>query len=627
MEVNQIYEFGPMRLDPAERLLLHDGKPVPLAPKAFDLLVILVENHGHLLSKEDLMRRLWPDTFVEEVNLAQNVSAIRRALGDDRDGQQYIETVPKIGYRFRGQVRHDPDRADEDAAPVGRHSPAQNGRGKRVRLYAVAFSAAILVFGALWFARNRATPGADANRKVQVRSIAVLPFVNLSSDPAQEYFSAGLTDELITHLAQVGSLRVISRTSVMGYKGSMKKAPEIGRELNVDALVEGSLERAQDRVRIRIQLINTANDQHLWARSYDRDLKDILRLESEIAGEIAQQIGYATQLGSRAARNPAPRAFENYLKGRYRWNQRTEAGLRAAIRHFQVAIEADPTFAPAYAGLADCYIIMANWGFMPGADAYPRAISAARSALALEPNLAEAHTSLAYATFLHDWDWAGAERGFQRAITLEPNYATAHHFYSIYLMAAGRHADAITEIHRARDLDPLSPIINSVVGWIHYEARQYPEGIREGEKAVAMDPNYVPALTNLGVIYMRTGQYKRSIEYFERAHILAGQQGVVLSYLAQAHSLAGDKARARKILQDFDRKASYVVSPWDRALVYVALGEKENALAALELAADQRVGWIVRLGVDPALDTLRGEPRFLALERRIGIPAGARLLR
>jgi len=632
-ERKYFYEFGPFRLDPAERSLLRNNQTVPLAPKAFDTLLLLVENSGHLLTKDELMMRLWPGTFVEEVNLAQNISAIRRVLDDKSGGAHYIETVAKGGYRFTAETRkivaepvkivaQGPEPVDVPVFGLARQ------RWSMTRLAVTASTTILVIASALYLVprlvKFRAKGTTITPVATAIRSIAVLPLVNLSSDPGQEYFSDGLTDELITSLAQIGSLQVISRTSVIGYKHSVKKAPEIGAELHVDSIVEGTIERVSDRVRIRVQLIRASTDQHIWAESYDRELKDILQLESDVAHEIAQQIGHAAseQPGRLASERPvSTEAHENYLRGRYRWNQRSESGLRAAINHFQKAIEFEPGYAQAYAGIADAYIMMANWGFMPASEGYPKAEAAARKALELNDQLAEAHTSLAYANFLYDWDWPGAEKRFRRAIELNPNYATAHHFYSVYLMASGRHLEAQAEIKRARELDPLSIIINSVVGWIYYEGRQYPQAIRECEKTFEMDPNYVPALLDLGSVYLRTGEYDKAIAQFERAKNVGENKGAALSHLAQAHAMSGNRAEARKILLALQKpSAPKFVSAWDFAHIHVALGENSKALEFLEKAADEHFGWVVILAADPAFDPLRAEPRFKALQQRVHVP-------
>jgi TolB-like protein/DNA-binding winged helix-turn-helix (wHTH) protein/Tfp pilus assembly protein PilF len=629
-EGKHFYEFGPFRLDAAERSLVRDGRAIPLTPKAFDTLLLLVENSGHLLSKDELMKRVWRDTFVEEVNLAQNISAIRRALDAGNGTTQYIETVPKGGYRFIAQIRRISSGPPVATLP-SEHAPEPLGISPRnnktiIRRLALVGTLVVLAAVLLFVWRSRFSRAAETTlvAPAQIRSIAVLPLVNLSSDPAQEYFSDGLTDELITKLAQAGSLRVTSRTSVMGYKNALKKAPEIGRELQVDALVEGTVERAGDRVRIRVQLIRTSSDQHMWAEAYDRDLKDILQLESDVTREIAGQIGQvaATQPPQIPSQRPLSlEAHENYLHGRYRWNQRSESGIRAAINYFQKAIELEPRYAQAYAGIADAYIIMGNWRFLPPNEAYPKAEAAAQKALELDDQLAEAHTSLAYANFLYDWDWMGAEKRFRRAIELNPNYATAHHFYSVFLMASGRHSEAQAEIRRARELDPNSIIINSVVGWIYYEGRQYPLAIQESQKTFEMDPNYVPTLLDLGSVYLRTGEYDKAIVLFQRAIEVAEHKGTAITHLAQARALSGDQAEARRILRDLQKSPeSGFVSAWDLAKVYAALSENGKALDLLEQSANEHFAWIVILASDPALDPLRAEPRFKSLMQRVHAP-------
>jgi TolB-like protein/Flp pilus assembly protein TadD len=465
---------------------------------------------------------------------------------------------------------------------------------------------------------------ADREHAGPIESIAVLPLVNLSSDPAQEYFSDGLTDELITELAKIGTLRVISHTSADSYKGTGKRIPAIASELHVDAIVEGTIERAGDKVRIRAQLVRGAADQHLWAESYDGDVGNLLQLESEVARDIAKQIGYVTaqQSGEAGKKLVIPAsAHEDYLRGRYHWNKRTEAGLRKGIEYFQKAIEQEPNYALAYAGLADSYIMLANWGFAPPGDSYPKAKAAAQQALELDPQLAEAQTSLAYVTLLYEWNWTEAERRFRQAIAINPNYASAHQFYSICLMTAGRQPAALEEIHRAQQLDPLSLIVSDVLGWIYYEGRQYDQAVAQYKKTLEMDPGYVPALLDLGTSYLRTGDYNKAIEQFQKAKSLQGSNGVVLSGLAQAYALSGKREDARKILKQLNEPSkSSFISAWDLSLVYSALGEKKKAIEMLGKAADEHVGWVVRLGIDPAFDSLRDDPEFQNLKQRVGVP-------
>jgi len=588
--------------------LRRDGTSLKFQPQPAKVMVLLISRAGEIVTRQDLARQVWgAETFVDfEQGLNFAIRQIRTVLDDDAEQPRFLETLPKRGYRFIAPVERasreedgiaesrvtNPeadDALEQNQAPEKDNAPATKPRHLRTASILFAGISILLIAVAVNY-----YVGKESGKKLSVgpiQSIAVLPLANLSADPAQEYFTDGLTDELITELARIGTLRVISRTSVPAYKTAQKRVPEIGRELHVDAVVEGTVERVGNRVRIRAQLIQAATDHHLWAQSYDGNLSDILRLESDVAGDIARQIGYRTSdaHSQLAAQRPiSTEAHENYLKGRYRWNQRTEAGLRAGIDHFQKAIEAEPTYAQAYAGLADCYIMLANWGFMPGGEAYPKAETAARKALEIDDRLAEAQTSLAYATFLYDWDWNGAEQKFRHAISLNPNYATAHHFYSIYLMASGRHPEALAEIKRAQELDPFSMIINSVVGWISYEARHYELAIQQCEKAVEMDPSYAPARLDLGVIFLKTGDYQKATAQFERARALAGDEGIVLAYLAQARAYSGDRGEALKILHRLQNPSqSGFVSPWDLALIHVALGDKKNALTYLEKAVDQ----------------------------------------
>ncbi len=631
----RVVKFGVFEVDLQAGEVRKAGMRQKLAGQPFQVLQALLEHPQEIVTREDLRERIWPgNAFIDyELALKKAVNRLRELLGDSAESPHFIETVPRRGYRFIGIItpplsvpadsgEHTMGAVEMTGPPIDELRSKTWKPSKLLGSLALACVAAVVLWSNVDKLRSRIFA---RSRSLEIHSVAVLPLENLSKDPEQEYFSDGMTDELITDLAKVGQLQVISHTSVERYKGTKLPLREIARELGVDAVVEGRVMRSGDRVRITAQLIDARTDRHLWADTYERDVRDILGLQDEVAHRIATQVGINLTAGGQtemaSTRVVDSAAQEAYLKGRYRWNQRTEAGLRAGIKYFQKAIDLDPNYPQAYAGLADCYIMMANWGFMPPAEAYPNAEVAARKGLALDDHLAEAYTSLAYASLLYDWDWSGAEQKFRRAIELNPNYATAHHFYSIYLMAAGRHTEARAEIRRAQALDPFSLIINSVVGWIYYEGRQYDKAIQQCEKTVEMDPNYVPALLDLGNIYLRTGDYKKAIAQFERARAVAGDKSIVLSYLAQVRALSGDRAAAQKILYQLEKPAPPMfVSTWDLALIHLALGDKEKALSFLEKAVDQHVGWVVRLGVDPALDSLRVEPRFKVLQQRVRIP-------
>ncbi|MBI3950869.1 MAG: tetratricopeptide repeat protein [Acidobacteria bacterium] len=457
-----------------------------------------------------------------------------------------------------------------------------------------------------------------------IKSLAVLPFVNLTADPEQEYFADGVTDMLIADLAKLRALGVISRTSVMRYKGTRKSLPEIGRELNVDAVVEGSVLRSDDRIRITAQLIHAATDRHLWVATYERDVRDILSLQREISGNIAQEIRITltpqeqARLTSAGQINPA--AYEAYLKGRYYWNWRVGEGFNRAIGYFQQAVELDPNYALAYVGLADCYNLLANYDLLPPREAVPKAKAAAKKALELDGTLAEAHASLAFARMYYDWDWQGAESQFQRAIDLNPNYAAVHHWYSLYLAMMGRSDEAMAEMRRAQELDPLSLIINTNVGWLYYFARQYDQAIGQCRKVLEMDANFFSARVKLGWTYEQRGMHEQAIAEFQTVLNVSSDDPALRAMLSRGYALSGRRDEAVRILHQLGEQSqrSYV-SPYLIALVYTGLGEKDQAFDWLEKAYENRCGWLAWLRVDPKLDSLRSDSRFADLLRRVGL--------
>jgi TolB-like protein/DNA-binding winged helix-turn-helix (wHTH) protein/Tfp pilus assembly protein PilF len=633
-EGKHFYEFGPFRLDPAERLLLRNNQTIPLAPKAFETLLLLAENSGHLLSKDELMKRLWPQTFVEEVNLAQNISAIRRALDDKNGGAHYIETVAKGGYRFTAATRkivHEPPRmATVEAKPAAVAVPDPQLRRWPVKRLAVAAGATTLVIVSFLSSLQRigkfgargtlATPVTPA-----IRSIAVLPLVNLSSDPQQEYFSDGMTDELITDLAKFGGLRVISHTSVERYKQTKRPLPEIARELGVDAVVEGTVMRSGERVRITAQLIDARSDRHLWAESYERDLRDVLGLQAEVSREIAAkiQINMPDQERARlASPNPAsPEAHEAYLKGRYFWNKRTEEGVRKGIEYFEQATRLDPKYATAYAGLAESYVVLNGHRYLPAAQAFPKVRAAALQALELDERIAEAHTSLGSLKWEYEWDKGGAEKEYRRAIELNPSYATAHQWYAEELAALGRRDEAMAEIKRAQALDPLSLPISTVVGWILYLGRHNDEAIDQYQRTLEMDSNFAIAHAYLGRAQLRKGNFEQAIIECQTATRLSDSHPFYLAWLGYAYAISGHRNEALRILHDLQTisRRKYVASH-DIAAIYAGLGERSKALMWLNKAYDERSYTVLQLEVEPEFDLLRSEPRFQELMHRIGFP-------
>jgi serine/threonine protein kinase/tetratricopeptide (TPR) repeat protein len=483
-------------------------------------------------------------------------------------------------------------------------------------LAAVVMALAIVALGyVLWRDRRAAVPG-------RIQSLAVLPLTNLSNDPAQDYFADGMTEALITDLSKISALRVISRTSVMRYRGVKKSLPEIGRELDVDAVLEGSVLRAGDRIRIATQLIEVDSDRHLWAESYERALRDVLSLQSEVAQAVAREIKITLTPDERTRfgriRQVDPEAQEAYLRGRFSWNTRTVEGLQKSIEYFQRAIDLDPAYAAAYAGLADAYAILGNNQFAPAHDSFPKARAAALRALELDDSLAEAHASLALCMQNYDWDWSGAEREYRRAFELNPNYAPAHQWYAFYLVGMGRNAEAIDEIKKARHLDPLSPRINSNVGLMFYYARDYDQALMELRKTIELDP--VGSRWFLGWVYVQKRMYDEAISVsLERSRLLDGK-GTSLPDLAHAYAVAGKRAQARQTLEKINDQLTRTHVPPDAiALIHVALGEKERAFALLEEAFTQHNVLFYWLKADPRFDPLRSDPRFQHLLRRLGL--------
>jgi len=456
----------------------------------------------------------------------------------------------------------------------------------------------------------------------QITSLAVLPLENLSGDPKQEYFVDGMHEELIATLGKIGSLKVISRTSVMQYKAARKPLPIIAKELAVDAVVEGSVRRSDNQVRVTVQLVEGATDRNVWVNSYQRELGDTLALQSDVARAIAREVRVAltTEQEARLAKSHPVNAIAHdaYLQGRYYWNKRTTPDLQKAHEYFRQALLLDPHYALAYAGIADCQYIAAARGFQPAEEAYAEAEVAATRAVQLDDLLAEGHTSLGIVK-TSNHDWSGAEREFQRAIELNPSYATAHHWYSVYLSAMGRHTEAVAEITRAQELDPFSLIISEAAVWPLYVSRQYNEAIKRYEKIIATDPYFVPVYYDLGRSYLYSGHVDEAIRIHLKLNTLSASDPTARAELAHTYAMAGRRDAARRILNELlETSKRRYVSPFDMAKVYAGLGEKSQALDSLEKASREHS--MLDLQVDPDLDPLRSEPRFRDLVRRLNFP-------
>jgi TolB-like protein/DNA-binding winged helix-turn-helix (wHTH) protein/Tfp pilus assembly protein PilF len=662
-----LYEFGPFRVDPEKQVLLCEDQPVAITPKAFETLLILVRHSRELVSKDELISAIWPDAFVEEGNLSQYIFMLRKALGDTHEDRHYIVTVPGRGYRFAAQVRtltqdggdlviesrsrsqlvlEQTERAQDEQLSIGKSTaedppfePGDGGKGgvsaevTRVRrVWGVGLLIVLLLVAATLFVAPNARDHIWAlfrSKETQtlaskpIRSLAVIPLENLSSDTSDEYFAEGMTDELITDLGQISSLRVISRTSIMQYKGVHKPLPQIAQELDVDAIVEGTVWRTGNNVRITAQLIEAPTDKHLWAQSYQGELKDVLGFQSQVASAIADQIrGKLTleeQAAMKAGQTADPEAYEDYLEGRYFWNKRDGGGLNKAVEYFQRAAAKDPGYALAYASLAQSYVLLAGLN-VPRPEVLAQAKAAAAKALSLNPNLAEAHTAMGLISS-DEWNFSEAEREFRFALLLSPNNSTAHHWYGEgFLAPIGRFDEADQEMHKALALDPLSKIIITDWGVTLCLERRYPEAYQVLSKVIEMDSGFSEARQFRGFTLLERGKFDQAIAEYEMAKQIDDtpfRQG----WLAYAYGVAGRRAQATSILQALlVRSRTAYVPPWSIALAYLGLGEKDHFFAWMEKSFQEHSADLVAVKVASMYDPVRDDPRFKNLVSRIKLP-------
>jgi TolB-like protein/DNA-binding winged helix-turn-helix (wHTH) protein len=627
----QAFEFDRQTLE-----LRKHGLKIKLSGQPMEVLSMLLARPGELIAREELQQRLWPrDTIVEfEHSINAAVNTLRRALGDSADEPRYVETLTRRGYRFIAPL--------ETAAPVS--SPAAERRSETAAAEArgtrrmprrfwiiavplmVAIGAGILLVVSVASLRERVLRSVGAVREppLQIRSLAVLPLENLSGDPGQEYFADGMTDELITELGKVSALRVISRNSVMLYKGKRKSTPEIARELNVDAVVEGAVMRSGERVRITAQLIQARTDRHLWAESYERDGRDVLNLQSEVARAIAEEIRIKLTPQERARmatrRGVDSEAYDAYMKGRDAMSPGT---YHIAIKYFQQAIEKDPNFAMGYAGLAGAYSDLGNDELISPQESYPKARAAAMKALEIDDTLVDAHLTLGWAKLRFDWDWTGADSEYRRALQLNPSNAEAHTRYGSFLPFLGRFDEARAEIKQAQEIDPLSSFPRLEMGVIFIMSHQYDEAIEQVRKTIEIfhleDSTFAHFI--LGLSYRGKGVFKEAIAEHEKAVALFPECPLYLGHLGYTYGLAGKKAQALKVIEQLKQwsKRRYV-APYDIALVYIGLGEKDQAFAWLEKAYQAHSNDMSNLKADPTFDPIRSDLRFQDLLRRMKFP-------
>lgn len=642
-QTNGFYEFGRFRLKSDERVLLRGEEFVPLTPKAFDILLALLENDGRIVRKDDLMKKVWPDTFVEEGNLTQNVSMLRKALGESANGPQFIETVPRRGYRFvapvsRGygnggqalEVRStiQPEllvaptplqiQTNRDDQPPTQRFGLWAFLSRRGLAIALTLSAVLAAVIGITYLSGRNKAGASP---AAIQSIAVLPFVDDSPNADSEYLDDEIAESLVNSLTKLPKLRVVPRSVMVSYKGRNIDPRQVGQELNVRAVVTGRVRRHGDTISIQAELIDLDNVSQIWGQHYDRRLADMLLVQEEISRDIFENL----RMRLNVEEQKQLEAYRLYLKGRNAWNKRTPEGLQQGIDFFQQAINTDPNYAAAYAGLADCYNMQVIYGVHQPKDGFPKAKEAAVKALEIDDSLAEAHSSLAFIKFRWEGDRVEAEREFRLAIQYKPTYAPAHQWYSSYLVALERFDEAIAEAKRTSELEPLSFTASSHLGWILYLSGRNDEAIAQCTKILSLDPNSFPARRYLGLAYQQKGMYPQAIAEFQKGVKLSGSP-LMLALLGHAYAVSGKTADARQVLNDLRELAESpvaesrrYVSPYTVAAIYTGLGEKDQTFKWLERAYEERDVWLMNLKVDPVFAKLRSDKRFQDLLTRAGL--------
>jgi DNA-binding winged helix-turn-helix (wHTH) protein/Flp pilus assembly protein TadD len=552
------YEFGDFRIDTAKHLLLRSGRPIPLTPKAFDTLLALVENSGQVISKDELMKQVWPDTYVEEGGLTRNISVLRKALNEGPSDHAYIETIPKIGYRFVADVRK-----VRDSAPI--------------------------------------------------HSITVLPFKTLGIT-GDDYLGVGMADALITKLSNIRQIVTRPTSAVLRYSQQELDPRAIGRELSTDAVLDGRIQKYEDRIRVTVQFLNVNDESPLWADQFDEKFTNVFSLQDSISEKVVQTLTLKITSEQRKLLTKrytdSTDAYQVYLKGRYFWNKRDPQSLQKAVEFFKQTILKDTDYALAYSGIADCYVLLVMYGVCEAAEAMAAAKEAAERAISIDDSLAEAHTSLAYANATYYWNWRLSREEFKRAIELNPGYSTAHHWYGIFLLMQGKIRQAQEELTLAQNIDPLSLSINADMGWSFFFTRQYERAIEYYLDTIELDPNFIRAYWFLGQAYIQLGRFEESIAAYQKA-ILLSDQPLSLGYLGLTYGLCGRRKEALEVLERLESMAhERFVSPYFLTLIYVGLGDKDQAFISLEKVVEDRYWLLPFLKIDATFDPLRSDPRF-----------------
>jgi TolB-like protein/DNA-binding winged helix-turn-helix (wHTH) protein len=631
--------FGVFELNLNTGELKKGGQRIKLQPQPSKVLAILAGRAGEIVTRDEIQQQVWGDELFVDFERGLNVciQQIRGSLNDDADHPRFIETLPKRGYRFLPPVERvtqpsisaqPVDFRGADTVPIVSKGTRPSLRAptsrSRKRVAAIVFATFAVALVVLYFARA-STNLLSRRGSRAIHSIAVLPFDNFSGDPEQQYFADGMTEALTADLGQIRGLRVPSRTSVMYYKRANKQLREIARELDVDALVEGSVTRFGNHVGVTVQLLDGSRDQHLWGSSYERDSRDVVTLQHELARSITEELKISLtpeeQQLLKSSHPVNPDAYSSYLHGRYYWYKRTNEGFQKSIQYYEQAIVADPGYAPAYAGLADAYALLASSpnDALPPNEAMPKAKAAAQKALQLDDGLAEAHASLAYVSMVYEWNWAKAEKEFRRAIEINPHYAGAHEWYAQLLAARGREEEALSEVKKARDADPMLVLMHAAVAEVLYYSRHYDDVIAQCRQTLEMDPGYPLAHLHLGRAYTAKGMYSEAITEYRKAQDSLGETPAIVTAIGYTNAKAGDRSPARKALELLKTQSNqrYVPALYFAA-IYTGLGDSKEGIAWLETAYQEHYDYLVYLNVDPMADSLRSSPRFQALLQKLG---------
>lgn len=634
------YEFGSFRVDPAKRRLWRNDVLVPLTPKAFDTLLVLIEHSGQVVQKDDLIEKVWPGVVVEENNLTQNISALRKALGERREEPEFILTVPGSGYRFIADVRVSSKESPASATSmpvtteVERRSTSIPIRPEsllisrlRRRSKTIVVAAVVIAIGlaSVTYRVAKHAKGATVASTPQINSLAVLPFKPLTGDDTDQYLGIGMADALIGKLSSIKQITVRPTSSIVRYTNSDVDPIKAASDLGVSSVLDGRVQKVGDRIRVTVQLLRASDGAPLWANKFDEKYTDVFSLEDRISEEVAAWLvptltgEQKQQLTKHYTEDTV--AYQSYIKGLYYWNKRSSADIKKSISYYEDAILQDANFALAYAGLADSYATLGILDDEDPQDSMPKARSAAMKAVELDDGLAEAHAALGYVKHRYEWDFAGAEKEFQRAIELNPRYATAHQWYGWYMISVGRFDDALAEFQQAHQIDPLSLYTNLTLGVPYSYSRDYDKAAEQFKRVSELNPDFWLAHWWLGQTRARQAKYDEAMAELQRAAKLSNQNFTELPMAAYVDALAGKKTEAHELLQASLRNSKgHYVSPFAIANIYAALEENDQAFAWLERAYKQHDSTMAFIKVDDRLDRVRSDPRMAKLIDRVGVP-------